>query len=131
MYTPTISTLSRTSSRESVLSEHSVGSTSSTQQRRPSKLPLPISRQKKATHGSTPAKIEYGEIVWSWEKERGYFEPFMPEACRLIEKAFNNNQENVLVWGTSGNSYFIDMKNKDDMFQFNETTNFRRRVKRG
>ncbi|CAF1587078.1 unnamed protein product [Rotaria magnacalcarata] len=54
--TPVASTLSRTSSRESVLSEHSIASTSSTQQRRPSKLPLPISRQKKATNGTTPVK---------------------------------------------------------------------------
>ncbi|CAF4473955.1 unnamed protein product [Rotaria socialis] len=54
--TPVTSTLSRTSSRESVLSEHSIASTSSTQQRRPSKLPLPVSRQKKATNGSTSVK---------------------------------------------------------------------------
>ncbi|CAF4252146.1 unnamed protein product, partial [Rotaria sp. Silwood2] len=54
--TPVTSTLSRTSSRESVLSEHSIASTSSSQQRRPSKLPLPISRQKKATNGTTPVK---------------------------------------------------------------------------
>ncbi|CAF3411588.1 unnamed protein product [Rotaria sp. Silwood1] len=53
--TPVTSTLSRTSSRESVLSEHSIASTSS-QQRRPSKLPLPISRHKKTTNGTTPVK---------------------------------------------------------------------------
>jgi hypothetical protein len=52
---PVASTLSRTSSRESVLSEHSVASTSSTQ-RRPSKLPLPVSRHKKGTNGTTPTK---------------------------------------------------------------------------
>ncbi|CAF2636953.1 unnamed protein product [Rotaria sp. Silwood2] len=56
MYTPAASTLSRTSSRESVLSENSCTSTSSTQQRRPSKLPLPISRYKKATNVTTPVK---------------------------------------------------------------------------
>ncbi|CAF4468439.1 unnamed protein product [Rotaria socialis] len=56
MYTPATSTLSRTSSRESVLSEQSCISTSSTQQRRPSKLPLPISRYKKATNGTAPVK---------------------------------------------------------------------------
>jgi len=33
-----------------------IGSTSSTQQRRPSKLPLPVTRQKKATNGTTPPK---------------------------------------------------------------------------
>ena len=53
--TPMSTTLSRTSSRESVLSEQSVASTSSTQ-RRPSKLPLPVSRHKKSTNGTTPAK---------------------------------------------------------------------------
>ncbi|CAF0847061.1 unnamed protein product [Rotaria sordida] len=54
--TPVTATLSRTSSRESDLSEHSIASTSSSQQRRPSKLPLPISRNKKTTNGTTPAK---------------------------------------------------------------------------
>jgi hypothetical protein len=52
MNTPVTSTLSRTSSRESVLSEHSVTSASSTQQqRRPSKLPLLVTRQKKTSDG--------------------------------------------------------------------------------
>lgn len=55
MYTPAASTLSRTSSRESVLSEHSFISTSSTY-RRASKLPLPIARYKKPTNGTTPVK---------------------------------------------------------------------------
>jgi len=56
MYTPAASTLSRASSRESILSEHSFVSTSTTQQQRPSKLPLPISRHKKATNVTTPVK---------------------------------------------------------------------------
>ncbi|CAF3599478.1 unnamed protein product [Adineta steineri] len=54
--TPGASTLSRTSSRESVLSEQSIASTSSAQQRRPSKLPLPVIRQKKTSNGTSPAK---------------------------------------------------------------------------
>ncbi|CAF1104230.1 unnamed protein product [Adineta ricciae] len=55
-YTPNTSTLSRTSSRESVLSEHSIASISYAQQRRPSKLPLPVTRHKKSSNGSTPTK---------------------------------------------------------------------------
>lgn len=57
LYTPTASTMSRTSSRESILSEHSLLSNSSLQQqRRPSKLPLPTSRSKKTTNEATPVK---------------------------------------------------------------------------
>jgi hypothetical protein len=56
LYTPAASTLSRTSSRDSILSEHSYLSTSSTQRQRPSKLPVAISRNKKSTNGTTPVK---------------------------------------------------------------------------
>ncbi|CAF1503793.1 unnamed protein product [Adineta steineri] len=47
MYTPATSTLSRTSSRDSILSENSFVSTSSSLKHRPSKLPLPINRHRK------------------------------------------------------------------------------------
>lgn len=56
MSTPATSILSRTSSRESVISEHSFLSPSPPQQqtRRASKLPLPIGRFKTSINTNTP-----------------------------------------------------------------------------
>lgn len=60
MSTPATSITSRTSSRESLLSEQS---NSSAQQRRPSKLPLPVSRKKLMTINSSTTSTKNS---WIW-----------------------------------------------------------------
>ncbi|CAF1124963.1 unnamed protein product [Adineta steineri] len=60
MYTPATSTLSRTSSRDSILSENSFVSTSSSLKHRPSKLPLPINRHRKLLNSNYHAAYRQG-----------------------------------------------------------------------
>lgn len=73
MSTPAPSIISRTSSRESIISEQSSFSISSSSQRKASKLPLAVSRQKKSTtNGTTSTKTSW-VIQWSPGRDKMLF----------------------------------------------------------
>jgi hypothetical protein len=48
----------------------------------------------------------------------------------MIERAYRNNQTHVIVWGNNNKAYFIDLTDKNSMFQLNEVTRYKRPIQR-
>ena len=89
-----------------------------------------IEREVKRNDGSAPPRLEKTNAVWLWQETKTKFTPYEPKECLMIERAYNNGQKHLIVWGTSGKAYFIDLNDKNKMFQSNEVTGFKRKILR-
>ena len=88
-----------------------------------------IEREVKRNDGSAPPILERGQAKWEWKDDNG-FKEYEPKASLLIDRAWQNSQTNVIVWGNNGKAYFIDMKDRNQPFQENEITHYKRPIRR-
>ena len=81
--------------------------------------------------GRTQPTYERGDIIWYWHDNDNTFKPYTAEASRQIEACFRSNQSPCIIWGTSKNSYYIDLSDHSNPYQLNEKTKYKRSIKRG
>ena len=87
-----------------------------------------VEREVRRNDGSAPPRLETTDAVWMWQQDNGQFCNYEPKACLMIERAFRNGNTHLIVWGTSGKAYFIDLADKSNIFQKNEITQYIRKV---
>ena len=89
-----------------------------------------IEREVRRNDGSSQPILERGQAKWEWQDDDQRFKEYEPKACLLIERAYQNLQKHVIVWGKNSKAYFIDLSDRNKPVQENEITHYKRSIRR-
>ncbi|XP_056276582.1 poly [ADP-ribose] polymerase 2 [Pseudoliparis swirei] len=87
-------------------------------------------RRTRSSRSKTQTAQEAEEVlsktVWQWEGDEGWWEPYSPADCVLLDSAVSSGNTSVTLSLGSGTSYEVDLKK---MVQVNPVTKYKRKIR--